>query len=46
MSRDHKVWLDDILIHEYFVVDLDIIWDVIKNKIPLFHSKIRTIHND
>ncbi len=26
--------LRDILIHEYFGVDLDIIWDVLKNKLP------------
>lgn len=38
--------LRNILIHEYFVVDLDIVWDVITNKIPLFHSKITTIQND
>lgn len=24
----------DILIHEYFGVDLEIIWDVIRNKLP------------
>ncbi len=38
--------LRNILIHEYFVVDLDIVWDVIKNKIPLFNSKITTINSD
>ena len=26
--------LRDILIHAYFEVDLDILWDIIKNKIP------------
>ncbi len=26
--------LRDILIHEYFAVDFEIIWDVVKNKIP------------
>ncbi len=26
--------LRDILIHEYFGVDLEIIWDVIRNKLP------------
>ncbi len=26
--------LRDILIHAYFNVDIDIIWDIVKNKIP------------
>jgi uncharacterized protein with HEPN domain len=26
--------LRDILIHEYFAVDLEIIWDVVVNKVP------------
>lgn len=26
--------LKDILIHEYFGVDIDIIWDVVQNKLP------------
>lgn len=26
--------LRDILIHDYFTVDTDIIWDVVKNKLP------------
>ncbi|MFA4905660.1 MAG: DUF86 domain-containing protein [Candidatus Margulisiibacteriota bacterium] len=26
--------LRDILIHEYFGVDIDILWDIIKNKLP------------
>src|SRR3972149_6438825 len=28
--------LRDILIHEYFAVDEEIIWDVIQNKLPTF----------
>ena len=27
--------LRDILIHEYFGVDRDILWDIVKNKIPV-----------
>lgn len=26
--------LRDILIHEYFGVDLDVLWDIIQNKLP------------
>ena len=31
--------LRDILIHAYFRIDVNIIWDIVKNKIP--HLKIR-----
>jgi len=27
-------WLRDILIHDYFGVDLEIVWNIIKTKIP------------
>jgi uncharacterized protein with HEPN domain len=26
--------LRDILIHEYFVIDFELVWDVVKNKVP------------
>jgi len=32
--------LRDILIHEYFGVDLEIIWDIIKNKLPQLKQRI------
>ena len=32
--------LRDILIHEYFGVDLEIIWDIIKNKLPQLKKRI------
>lgn len=32
--------LRDILIHEYFGVDLDILWDIIKNKLPNFKKAV------
>ena len=35
--------LRDILIHEYFGVDKDIIWDVIQHKLPLLQKQIKTI---
>ena len=28
----------DRLIHDYFGVDYDIVWDVVENKIPSFHE--------
>jgi uncharacterized protein with HEPN domain len=35
--------LRDILIHAYFGVDLDIIWDVVSKKLPVLESRIREI---
>jgi len=35
--------LRDILIHVYFGVDVDIVWDVVKNKIPELKEKILEI---
>ena len=35
--------LRDILIHEYFGVDLEIIWDIVKNKLPGLKPQIRKI---
>ena len=32
--------LRDILIHAYFGIDFDIIWDVVKNKLPELKEKI------
>jgi uncharacterized protein with HEPN domain len=33
----------DRLIHGYFGVDYDLIWDVVQNKIPLLHEQILAI---
>jgi len=33
--------LRDILIHEYFGVDVEIIWDIIQNKLPVLESQIK-----
>ncbi|KPK99696.1 MAG: hypothetical protein AMJ91_06780 [candidate division Zixibacteria bacterium SM23_73_3] len=35
--------LRDILIHGYFGIDVDIVWDVVKNKIPELKQKILEI---
>jgi len=35
--------LKDILIHVYFGVDVEIVWDVVKNKIPELKEKILEI---
>lgn len=33
----------DILIHEYFGVDTEIIWDIIQNKLPVLERQIKRI---
>lgn len=33
--------LRDILIHEYFGIDLDIIWDVVANRVPQLRGAIQ-----
>jgi uncharacterized protein with HEPN domain len=33
----------DRLIHNYMGVDYDIVWDVIQNKIPVLHQRIKEI---
>ncbi|OPX29275.1 MAG: hypothetical protein B1H08_04200 [Candidatus Omnitrophica bacterium 4484_171] len=35
--------LRDILIHEYFGIDYEILWDIVKNKIPHLNKQLRTI---
>lgn len=35
--------LRDILIHEYFGVDFDILWDIVKNKIPVLKKDTKKI---
>jgi len=35
--------LRDVLIHHYFGVDWDIVWDIIRNKIPDLEEKIRRL---
>jgi len=35
--------LRDILIHDYFGIDEDIVWDAVKNKLPGLKKKIKGI---
>jgi len=50
MKRDHPEveWkkiagLRDILVHDYFGIDMDIVWDVVQNKLPVLNEQIRRI---
>ncbi len=38
--------LRDILIHKYFGIDLEIIWDIIQNKLPGLEKRVRQILSD
>ncbi len=35
--------LRDILIHAYFGIDLDIVWDVVQNKLPALEQQVQAI---
>jgi len=35
--------LRDVLIHEYFSVDAEIIWDIINNKLPRLEKQLQAI---
>jgi uncharacterized protein with HEPN domain len=37
--------LRDILIHDYFGVDHEIIWDIVQNKLPELEQQVRRITN-
>lgn len=36
----------DRLIHGYFSVDFELVWDIVRNKIPPLHDGIRRILSD
>ena len=38
--------LRDILAHEYFGIDLEILWDIVKNKLPDFKKEIFRLSKD
>ena len=35
--------LRDILMHEYFGIDVDIIWDIVQNKLPVLEKQVNLI---
>ncbi len=38
--------LRDILIHHYFEIDVDIVWDVVQNKLPELNRQIQAVLGD
>jgi uncharacterized protein with HEPN domain len=35
--------LRDVLIHEYFRIDQEIIWDLVQNRLPIFKEQVRQL---
>jgi uncharacterized protein with HEPN domain len=35
--------LRDILIHQYFGIDIDIVWDIVRNKLPELQQQVQAI---
>jgi uncharacterized protein with HEPN domain len=35
--------LRDILIHEYFGIDVEIIWDILEHKLPVLEREVKNI---
>ena len=35
--------LRDILAHEYFGIDLEVVWDIVKNKLPILRTQVGRI---
>ena len=35
--------LRDVLIHEYFRIDQEIVWDLVQNRLPTFEKRIRQL---
>jgi uncharacterized protein with HEPN domain len=38
--------LRDILIHEYFGLDAEIVWDIVQNKVPALDREVRPMLNE
>jgi len=49
MPRDSSVYLEDILtardilIHAYFGIDLDIVWDVVTTRVPELALRVKPL---
>jgi uncharacterized protein with HEPN domain len=35
--------LRDILIHQYFGIDIDIVWDIVENKLPELRKRLQAL---
>lgn len=46
IPRKFMAGIRDTIIHGYFAINYDIVWDVIIHKIPELETKIRAIYNE
>ncbi|HIH42873.1 TPA: DUF86 domain-containing protein [Candidatus Woesearchaeota archaeon] len=46
ISWNEIVGTRDVLIHHYFGVDLNIVWDIIKKNLPVLKEQIKKIKSD
>lgn len=49
-SHSEIAWRDisglrDIVVHEYFGLDLDIVWDVVEHRVPILLSQLRGLRD-
>lgn len=38
--------LRDILVHEYFGINVEMIWDIVQNKVPVLEQQVRKMCSD
>ena len=43
---DDMAGMCDVLIHEYFAVDLEVVWDTIQNRFPRVRPQLRDLLDD
>ena len=36
----------DVMVHDYFGIDKDIVWKTIKEDLPIFYKEIKKVYND
>ena len=43
MSRDSRLYLEDVLAHQYFVADLDIVWQAVNQELPGLEAAVKEL---
>ena len=46
MPLDVRLFLDDILAHEYFGASLPVVWDIVQNKLAPLESSCQALFKD
>jgi len=50
-KHSHILWskatgMRDVMVHDYFGIDIDIVWKTIKNDLPTFYKEIEKVYDD